>query len=352
MKAIVVEKKGLRCVVLKENGVFSEERDRGYRIGQEITSVPHSFAKRLAACASVLILIGIFSYGVFAGRTAKEYIYLDINPSMRLEINGFDRVIRVVPMNADAETLLNKHLIRKNEPYDCIMTIIENCIEDGYIDQDNLDVELHYSTGSKNVKGSVTDAVSDMISSGLIPQSFELKNEERRAAEEMGVSAGWVRAASRYSEEFGGSVKENAQTLLSLNTEEIYARTRSERHVKEQRTEEKEEAGKKRRAVIRLYATVCGGTESENADALEKLSVKEILYLLEQKEDEETGEEMPSPTANAAKKENNNTSRRRRRRRVLSLSPKLSSSQTPVPAENAYSLPESVPAPETASAKP
>ena len=114
MQGVVMEIKENRCVVLKKDGTFAEIPNRNYTVGQTVT-LSRSAVRRslsLAACLAVVCLAGAGHHLYF---TPASYIYLDINPSVRLDLNCFERVIDVVPLNEDAETLLADSTIGKGK---------------------------------------------------------------------------------------------------------------------------------------------------------------------------------------------------------------------------------------------
>ena len=56
MKAIVLEKKNGRCVVLRRDGVFEETADKGWSVGQQVHLPPQGlgFIRTAAACLVLL----------------------------------------------------------------------------------------------------------------------------------------------------------------------------------------------------------------------------------------------------------------------------------------------------------
>lgn len=273
MKAVVLEKTRGRCVVLKENGDFSEIRDRGYAVGEQIVLKRAFPGRALAACASFVMLLGLSAAGVSAVRTPVDFVYMDINPSLRLEINRFRRVIRIVPLNNDAENLLASHDIAGTDVPACMNEIVSVCIADGYINENNHDIEVHVSTGSDTLVRSVEETGAAIGSKGLDVETYDLADEDRALAEKMRVSAGWVRAARRYSEEFGGTAEENAAGLRGVTKEEMYLRVRAKKNSSETPVK------KNRISAIRAYTEKFGGTEEENAELLEKYTVGEIRAM-------------------------------------------------------------------------
>lgn len=83
------------------------------------------------ACFLVLMVAGVSSYNAYF--TGTMYIDVDINPSIELTINRFNRVIAVYAYNADGEVLL-KQLDLMHAPYDSAVTMLtEAAIREGYL---------------------------------------------------------------------------------------------------------------------------------------------------------------------------------------------------------------------------
>lgn len=95
--------------------------------------------RRLAAIAVCFVFVlsaGLFSYNLYFTKAA--YIDLDINPSLALAINRFDRVIDIETYNADADKLL-LNLNLRHKKADAVMNeLIAAAAKTGYLRQDGL----------------------------------------------------------------------------------------------------------------------------------------------------------------------------------------------------------------------
>lgn len=109
MQGVVMDIKNGKAVVFQKNGDMTEVKDKGYQIGQtiNITIYPYKNFIVMAACFMLVFITGISGYAV-----AYRTIYVDINPSMRLDVNRFDKVISVNPLNDDAVELMKSYLIQ------------------------------------------------------------------------------------------------------------------------------------------------------------------------------------------------------------------------------------------------
>jgi hypothetical protein len=154
MHGIVLEIKNDRCVVLKKDGTFAEIRNRNYTVGQKV-SVSKPAVRKYLSMAACLILLCTAALGCHAYFTPTSYIYPDINPSVRLDLNRFQRVIDVVPLNADAQTLLSDVSIRNRDAAECMQAIVSACQEEHYLNETNTDVEVSVRTDNEKLETTV-----------------------------------------------------------------------------------------------------------------------------------------------------------------------------------------------------
>ena len=228
MQGVVMEIKENRCVVLKKDGTFAEIPNRNYTVGQTVT-LSRSAVRRslpLAACLAVVCLAGAGYHLYF---TPASYIYLDINPSVRLDLNCFERVIDVVPLNEDAETLLADSTIGKGKVSDCMSAIVSACREQNYLNEDNTDVEVSVRTDNARLETVVEDTSSTIQQENLEVSVYQMDESENESAIEHHISAKRLRAVRAYTEQFGGTLEENLQQLQGLSSDEIYQTIREAR---------------------------------------------------------------------------------------------------------------------------
>ncbi len=105
MKGIILEITDGHSIIIGRSGEMRKIKAKpGHKVGEEIvvssalqgkTSV---FSSVLAAAISLVVLTGWFLPG--------SYVYVDVNPSIELTLNNFDRVIRAQGLNEDGTDLL------------------------------------------------------------------------------------------------------------------------------------------------------------------------------------------------------------------------------------------------------
>lgn len=221
MQGIILEIQGDRCVVMKKDGSFEEIRNQNYAVGQEIRLPKPAYIKYLSAAACLmLVCTSLFGYRLY--HTPVSFVYLDVNPSIRLDINRFERVINVVPLNEDAQVLLSSASISRKSAQECINDIVSACQEQQYLNEQNTDVEISVRTDDEELESSVETASASIGEGSLEVSVFQMGEEENDSAMEHHISAGRLRAVRSYTETFGGTLEKNLKILQGVSSDEIY----------------------------------------------------------------------------------------------------------------------------------
>ena len=216
MRGIVLEIRGDRCAVMKKDGSFAEVQNRNYAVGQEIRLDAPVRPRHLAA-AACLVLVGAHLYF-----TPTSFVYLDINPSIRLDLNRFERVIDVVPLNDDAENLLSAATVSRKNAQACMSDIVAACQAQRYLNAENTDVEISVCTADKALESDLESASASIGDGELSVSVFQMDAEENDSALKNRISARRLRAVNAYTEIFGGTLEENLQALRGFSSDEIY----------------------------------------------------------------------------------------------------------------------------------
>ena len=90
--------------------------------------------RSLATAACFFVLIGTMSiagYGYY--NHPVSYIDVDINPSLELAVNTFDRVVNVTFFNDDAEELISEDSLTGCKPEEAVSLILQAASNSGYI---------------------------------------------------------------------------------------------------------------------------------------------------------------------------------------------------------------------------
>lgn len=305
MKAIVLEKKNGRCVVLRRDGVFEETADKGWSVGQQVHLPPQGLGFIRAAAACLVLLCALAAGGLAVLLRPAGYVYVDINPSLRLDVNCLGRVIRVVPLNADAQALLSGQSPDQSSAAACVENIVTLCREQAYLNENNTDIEITLAQGDAALAKSIK-AVSDTLEQDALEVNlYAMEESDNQEALKSRLTARRLRALKAYGACFGGELSENEELLRDISV--IYKRIREYRRSQKDLPPAPENShsgavrlSPKRLETIQAYTSVYGGTVKENMELLEGLSSREIRALLRKEKPaarEETGVigELPAP---------------------------------------------------------
>ena len=115
------------------------------------SSFPLLFAKKrlvpILAGAALALTLFIGMIGLY--NENFQTVYIDINPSVALKLNRFERVIDVEFLNDDAKTLLSDTKLVGLNAQNALKTVIEACDSAGYVNDDS---EIYISASSKEEK--------------------------------------------------------------------------------------------------------------------------------------------------------------------------------------------------------
>ncbi len=162
MKAVVVSIEGKKAAVLAADGTFNSIENRDYRVGETLeydaaegragvlSFVRYHAPKLMAAAAAVLIFGGAVTANTYAFST----VTLDVNPSLRYELNIFDRVVDFDSYNdegAEIVTMVAPEVLGSSieQAVDITLDALE---ETDYIEQDTpvmMTVDSHLSREKK-----------------------------------------------------------------------------------------------------------------------------------------------------------------------------------------------------------
>ena len=139
----------------------------------------------LAAAVALMMLSGVYF-------TPTSYISIDINPSIELEVNSFNRVIAVTASNEDAEDIV-KSVHLKNLSYIDAMEALESSkgFKENVGDYTEITVLANDNEGADIMIANINQCSfgeNDNV------KCFSANNETKEQAEELNISFGKYRA--------------------------------------------------------------------------------------------------------------------------------------------------------------
>ncbi len=227
MKGMIADIKGKKAVMLAENGEFITIPNKDYFVGQTVNCRLHSYKHPAAYAAAAAVAAVMCIGGHSAYYMPVSTIDIDINPSIRIEINVFDRVIDIVPLNDDADRLLSVCDKKGGAIDECLDEIIEQSYAMGYLNETNNSIEMDVISTHKRPHEAAEKYNGGMSLNGMnITAAIEKADrEELKKAKELNISVGRLRAIDEYSVEYGGNEESNAEKLKDISTKEIKKRT-------------------------------------------------------------------------------------------------------------------------------
>ena len=189
MKGVIVQQEKGRFIIITKDGRFIKVRgENGYSIGDEyegktgllrlselfsnVISTGDNvnrtrFNKRIAtAFASIFLIFGM-STAAYAYMIPSNYVNIDINPSVELRVNRFNRVVKAVGLNEDGLRVLEE-LSLKNKPVnEAIKLVIAEVEEEGYL-KEELENQVLVTVSAKD----------ETIAKGMESQLGELVKEQ------------------------------------------------------------------------------------------------------------------------------------------------------------------------------
>ncbi len=153
MRSVVTEIRGNHAVVLNEDGTFTRVDNHHYKIGMEVRinkkQLTAQHFKRLAALAASFSLVFIISLSAFSYFSPTAYVSIDINPSLELTLNRYERVIRVKTFDPVSEKLAPSVRMRGMKIDQAVQNLVDQLVGKNIILKDQ-DSQFVIAVASKN----------------------------------------------------------------------------------------------------------------------------------------------------------------------------------------------------------
>lgn len=154
----------------------------------------------IAACLVLAIIIG-----AAWGLNSENYqtVYIDVNPSVAIQLNRFDNVSGVEALNKDAQGLLADMDLVGLTAEEALCKVIEAFDKKGYLDSE---AELYISTEkNKDTSGELLERLKKRAeetkgNKGYTVNTCRVTEEERESAKDAGISAGKYQVISQIIE--------------------------------------------------------------------------------------------------------------------------------------------------------
>ena len=134
----------------------------------------------------IIVIIGVVCYLLF-GRTNYSKIYLEINPSIEIDLDKKGQVVNVIAYNEDAKAVVEN--INTKSLDEVFNIIAEECVKRDYINKEDA-VILLYSEGiDKNeLDRKIRDSFGKVEIDPFIMTIDDISKEDEKLAKEYGIS--------------------------------------------------------------------------------------------------------------------------------------------------------------------
>ncbi len=247
MKGIVVEKNSESSVLLLSDGTFrtvktTDELQIGTVIymNNEARSTAFYLKKAIPMVAAVFVM-AFLGIGVYSWTIPVQYINIDINPSVELVINRYDRIIQFNPLNDDGEKLLKSVDLQLKKYEKGVNAVIESAKDLGYL-EDEGDVLISVSSSNSELRQKTQAEIEEKVTQEAEVLIFDASEHERSVRE--GLSPGKSQIISKVMES-GTNLTE--EELAAAPVKDLMLRVKENRKMNlelEKETKQKEKQQK------------------------------------------------------------------------------------------------------------
>lgn len=150
-----------------------------------------------AACCVLILGLGVYQMIL----KVDSVVEIDVNPSLELEINKSDRVVRMNALNADGVKILDnlEDDLKHAKLDEAVHALVDTMVSDGYLDQESSSVLVSVSQGneerSTELQLMVADNVKETLKEEQIKgvvyhQSYEASDSISEMARKYEISPG------------------------------------------------------------------------------------------------------------------------------------------------------------------
>lgn len=193
-KGLVMDIKGKHAVIMTADGKFLNVKKPSSvtSIGDEISSQVVDTGKnniiRYALVAAVIMLILVPFIYIKDAYATVAYINVDINPSLEMGINKFNKVNEVIPLNDDARKLLSSISIKGLDIKDAINKVISGANSMGYISDkkaNNIEIAIIKLRDNKVhvSENELIDDAKDTISNMDVDATIKVQKTDKKTHE-------------------------------------------------------------------------------------------------------------------------------------------------------------------------
>lgn len=153
----------------------------------------------IAAAVVVIFALSFAAFSITSDGIVASVISIDVNPSIELQVNNKDKILKATPLNEDAKVVLGNMDLKGSDISVAVNALIGAMIRNGYIDE--LSNSILITVDNKNEKkgAELEKKLCDEISAILKSEDFDsevisqilIKSKKiAQLAEEYGITSG------------------------------------------------------------------------------------------------------------------------------------------------------------------
>lgn len=171
------------------------------------------------AVAACLVFAAIGVGGFALASTPAAYVGIDVNPSVELGINRFDRVVEANAYNQDGQDVLDQAQVEGMPYADALDAIERAMVDQGYLSDDAV-IEVNVVCDTDALYSEIESACLSCFSgSGGGAYCSRATSEERQSSASMGMGMGKYRVYESLSE---AGVDISAEEASDMTMRELY----------------------------------------------------------------------------------------------------------------------------------
>lgn len=176
MKGIILDFDGKYVIVVTHKGDFKRiyNNYHGCQVGDEIEIKDSFFGswissnRKVLAIAACLLLVVIGCYGVSGFVTPNTYVTMDINPSVELSLNRYERVLEARGLNSDGAAIVKSNReFRNMKLKDALEILLTRAKESEYLRPNKNTVMLTVSNANDSISQDLENQLKDIAETKL-----------------------------------------------------------------------------------------------------------------------------------------------------------------------------------------
>jgi hypothetical protein len=227
MKAVVVQIKGEYAALLQDDGIVVKKKNQNYSIGDVIIMKERSIRKKWKVAVAAAMFFMLTSVGALAYTTPYYYVSLDVNPSILMKVNMFERIIGAEAVNDDAQAIIEKLNLKNQGVENAICMTIEQLERAGYFNGEGGEIAIAASAKnnqnamrlSQKLQGAIDEEIEDNdvnADADVRVVGYEMVQQ----AKELDITPGKLNIITNLlGEEVGDNVNESIKDLMSRYTD-------------------------------------------------------------------------------------------------------------------------------------